>query len=1087
MKCLYACYCVLLIVFFSPDALGQNSVPNGNFEGVVNCPSDYSQMGNSSGWRSYHTGTADFLHSCSTSSLVSTPSNAFGYQVPASGNGYAGIYTYLVSTTYKEYIARPITALHQGVTYDVSLSISLSNFSGYTTRDLGIWFYHNGPTATLPGSSSALTVTPQISLYSFGAITDTQNWVRYTTQYTPDSAYDNIVIGGFGSTTTTYPVSTGFGTSPIAGAAYYYIDSVVVKEVKGISYVLPDTAFCAGDTLRLPFYIAGTNYYKAGNTFTLQLSDTSGRFNNATTIGTMYSDTAGTFVWVVPSTLPGANGYRIRILSDNKADTSFVSRTIAIGSVIPAKPLAGSNSPVCEQGTLNLTATCTTPGVHYTWSGPASFSATTAAPTRTGILYAQAGKYIVSAWLFGCRRRDTANVSVTPTIGIVSNTSNSPVCAGDTLKLYGSSSASGTITYSWSGPGNFSSASQNAIITRAQPVTSGDYILTGTYSGCTAKDTVTVLVKPVAANHTASSNTPICSGDSLILVANSTSSGVVYSWTGPSFSSTSKRAVISGAQTGAAGRYIVAYSTGNGCYVKDTVNVVINQSPATVTASSVTPTICSGDTLFLSAATSSSGVTWGWSGPASFIANSRDTFIDAATVAATGRYYATATAANGCFSTDSVDVTIKPLPASLSVSGKKNLCQDSILTLMATASGTGVGYVWSGPAGYTAFTPTITITNIQPSNAGRYIVIASINGCSARDTEMVAVVNTPAAPTPVINTPVCVGQDLKLNAGSAPGNSYIWKGPSGFNSKAPDTLIRKIDSTSAGAYTVRAYNGVCPSRDTSVTVVVIPAPSVYIASSKDSICQGTILTFTATAANAGTSPKYQWVHNNTNIFSGGSVYITSTAANGDSYSCNIISDNTCAVSDTVAGDTIVMRVLPWKVPSVSIAATPVGPYTIGDLVSFQATGVDAGDNPSYQWKLNGANIPGATGNVWRSDSLKDNDRVCVEMTSNYTCPLPAVADGCITVTVITPSSSIASAEVENIRIYPNPVTDELKIEGVDVGTEILIADMLGRIIVHTTATKDIIGISSRAWVSGVYVLQLKVKDVLLLKAHIVKQ
>jgi len=1087
MKCLYAFYCVLLIVFFPPDVLGQNSVPNGNFEGVVNCPSDYSQMGNCTGWRSYHTGTADFLHSCSSSSLVSTPSNAFGYQVPASGNGYAGIYTYLVSTTYKEYIARPITALHQGVTYDVSLSISLSNFSGYTTRDLGIWFYHNGPTATLPGSSSALAVTPQISLYSFGAITDTQNWVRYTTQYTPDSAYDNIVIGGFGSTTTTYPVSTGFGTSPIAGAAYYYIDSVVVREVKGISYVLPDTAFCAGDTLRLPFYIAGTNYYKSGNTFTLQLSDTLGRFNSATTIGTFYSDTAGTFVWAVPSTLLNANGYRIRILSDNKADTSFVSRTIAIGSVIPAKPLAGSNSPVCEQGTLNLTATCTTPGVHYTWTGPASFSATTAAPTRTGILYAQAGKYIVSAWLFGCRRRDTANVSVTPTIGIVSNASNSPVCAGDTLKLYGSSSASGTTTYSWSGPGNFSSASQNPMITRAQPVTSGDYILTGTYSGCTAKDTITVSVKPVAANHSASSNTPICSGDSLMLVANSTSSSVVYSWTGPSFSSTNKRAVISNAQTGASGRYIVAYSTGNGCYVRDTVNVVVNQSPAAVSASSVAPAICSGDTLFLTATTSSSGVSWSWSGPAGFVANSRDTFIDAAPVTATGKYYVTATASNGCFSTDSVDVTVKPLPASLSVSGKKNLCQDSVLTLTATASGTGVGYVWSGPASYTAVTPTITISNTQPSNAGRYIVIATINGCSVSDTEMISVVNTPTAPIPVINTPVCIGQDLILNAGSMPGNSYVWSGPSGFYSKAADTLIQKIDSSRAGSYTVTAYNGGCPSRDTSVTVVVIPAPSVHIASSKDSICQGTILTFTAAAANAGTLPKYQWVHNNTNIFSGGSVYITSTAANGDSYSCNIISDNTCAISDTVSGDTIVMRVLPWKVPSVAIAATPAGPYTSGDLVSFLATGVDAGDNPSYQWKLNGGNIPGATGTAWRSDSLKDNDRICVEMTSNYICPLPAIVDDCITVTVITPSSSIASAEIKDVHIYPNPVTDELKIEGVDAGTEIVIADMLGRIVVNTTATNDMVTISSRAWVSGTYILQLKVKDGLLLKAHIVKQ
>ncbi|MGN6478081.1 MAG: T9SS type A sorting domain-containing protein, partial [Flavipsychrobacter sp.] len=161
--------------------------------------------------------------------------------------------------------------------------------------------------------------------------------------------------------------------------------------------------------------------------------------------------------------------------------------------------------------------------------------------------------------------------------------------------------------------------------------------------------------------------------------------------------------------------------------------------------------------------------------------------------------------------------------------------------------------------------------------------------------------------------------------------------------------------------------------------------------------------------------------------------------------------------------------------------------TIGDLVSFQATGVDAGDNPSYQWKLNGANISGATGNAWRSDSLKDNDRVCVEMTSNYTCPLPAVADGCITVTVITPSSSIASAEVKDVRIYPNPVTNELTIEGIVPGANISVTDVLGRVVSHIIATKEKEIINTSAWVSGAYVLQLKVKDGLLLKAHIVKQ
>ena len=112
---------------------------------------------------------------------------------------------------------------------------------------LGAWFYDNGPTTTISSVSSTLTATPQV-LYPT-VVSDTQNWVRLTTTFVADSAYDNIVIGRFNP-------SAGLVTSNVSTGnyAYYYIDSVVVKLATGINNLYADSMICAGDTFQAVSY-----------------------------------------------------------------------------------------------------------------------------------------------------------------------------------------------------------------------------------------------------------------------------------------------------------------------------------------------------------------------------------------------------------------------------------------------------------------------------------------------------------------------------------------------------------------------------------------------------------------------------------------------------------------------------------------------------------------------------------------------------------------------------------------------------------------------------------------------------------------
>lgn len=89
-------------------------------------------------------------------------------------------------------------------------------------------------------------------------------------------------------------------------------------------------------------------------------------------------------------------------------------------SDVPA-PVAGSNSPVCTGGTLNLTATPVASAT-YEWTGPNNFFSTSQNPSITGTTVAHAGTYAVVAKRGNC-------YSPTSTVTV----SFEPICTGSNL------------------------------------------------------------------------------------------------------------------------------------------------------------------------------------------------------------------------------------------------------------------------------------------------------------------------------------------------------------------------------------------------------------------------------------------------------------------------------------------------------------------------------------------------------------------------------------------------------------------------------------------------------------------------------
>src|SRR5581483_1783204 len=117
---------------------------------------------------------------------------------------------------------------------------------------------------------------------------------------------------------------------------------------------------------------------------------------------------------------------------------------------------------------------------------------------------------------------------------------------------------------------------------------------------------------------------------------------------------------------------------------------------------------------------------------------------------------------------------------------------------------------------------------------------------------------------------------------------------------------------------------------------------------------------------------------------------------------------------TVTSNTITMTVNPVLVPVINISVNPGSTICAGDNVTFTATPTNGGATPTYQWKVNGANV-GTNTNTYSDNTLANGDVVTCIMTSNATCPSPATATDNITM-------SVNPIQVPSVSIAANPGT-----------------------------------------------------------------
>ncbi|OJV55225.1 MAG: hypothetical protein BGO31_20000 [Bacteroidetes bacterium 43-16] len=319
------------------------------------------------------------------------------------------------------------------------------------------------------------------------------------------------------------------------------------------------------------------------------------------------------------------------------------------------------------------------------------------------------------------------------------------------------------------------------------------------------------------------------------------------------------------------------------------------------------------------------------------------------------------------------------------------ICSGSTAPVLPTTSNNAVTGTWS---------PAV----VSNTTTGSYTFTPSSSFPCALPVTVTINVSGQITPTFTQVAPFCHGTTAPvLPTTSLNGFSGTW-------------LPATVSNIASGTYTFTpATSSSCLSNATmSITVKPISEVTVY-----DSICSEELpivwngITVTAGGANAAT-------------------YIVPAA-------------NAC---DSIT--TLNLTVTTNTNPGVVAAANPSGLIGTGQTVTFTATLTDAaGSSPSYQWHKSGTIIPGATNASWTgvagTDFLNGENIHVVAEGFNSCAAVQSVSSNILEMQV---TVGIADKPVPaGFKLYPNPTSGMLKVEGLSKGSKYLVVDVLGRILI----------------------------------------
>lgn len=625
-------------------------------------------------------------------------------------------------------------------------------------------------------------------------------------------------------------------------------------------------------------------------------------------------------------------------------------------------------------------------------------------------------RYVITPAAGGCPGNPfNYDVTVNPT-PVVNSSATGNVCSG-VAQNYNITSNVSTATFSWSravvanisnsiGSGTSDPITETLTNTSAADVVVR-YVITPTAATCAGPAfnyDVTVNPKPAV---TSASTDNICSATAQNYTITSNVAGATFSWSRAAVTNISNGTVSaqttnpiteSLTNTSASSvvvRYIITPSAA-GC-AGNAFNYDLTVRPTPAVNSQATGSVCSGLAQTYDITSNVSSATFSWSRAAvTDISNPAvagastdpitETLTNTSVAPVIVRYVITPSAGGCTGSAFNYDVTVNPVPVVTSAATDA-ICSNTSQNYTITSNVGAATFSWSravvagisNPAAVTQSSNPITETLTNTGSTAivvRYEIIPSVGGCTGATFDYDLTVN----PTPYITSAatgnICSGTaqnyDISSNIGTA---TFVWSRAAVTNisnaaesGQASDPIVETLTNTGNSPVVVRyvitpTAAGTCPGTPFNYDVTVNPIPSVNSLAAS-SICSGVTSNYdiTSNVSNA----TFSWSRAAVTDISNPAVAASSSDPIAESL--ENISSSPIVVRYVITPSANGCTGTPFNYdltvnPSTVITTQPLSDnLCAGDPLSLSVS--STGLAPTYQWKLNGTDIPGATSSTY---------------------------------------------------------------------------------------------------------------------------
>ena len=481
---------------------------------------------------------------------------------------------------------------------------------------------------------------------------------------------------------------------------------------------------------------------------------------------------------------------------------------------IPLSVNAGADKTICATNTQTFSATASGVYTSINWSLGAGATGTFVPTNSVSTTYnPSAGDngtiklYVTILKACGTQTttvKDSVLLTITPVPTLTLSPNNVAICSGQSATV--NAAANTAVTYAWSNSANTSSVSLNS---------AGIYTCNVSNACGTASETVNVSLSASPTLSVASSSPSICPNGQTVILTASGSVGA-YQWSNGVTTSTTSIT--------SPGVYTATVNTPS-CG-SATTSIAIGTIPLpNVSISVPSNTLCSGSSLTFTAVSSSGNYLW-----SNGVTTSTVT-VNSPTISVTST--------NVCGSAQaSQTLNIISSPTVAVSNSNVNLCAGQSATVTATSN--AINFNWSPGS--------ISTSSIALNSAGVYTVTAS-NVCgNAIETVTVTVGALPSVTASATQTLICSSQSSTLSVSGSTG-SYLW-------SNGANTSTTSVNTS--GLYTV-SVTTTCGQAVSSISLTVLPSPSVSLSISSSTICAGQ----TSTIVAQGNVTNFSWSNGGT--------------------------------------------------------------------------------------------------------------------------------------------------------------------------------------------------------------------------------